>query len=44
MRPSAVGIAAMNAINVAIVQSLFMPVFLAATAGSAVLAVTALLC
>jgi uncharacterized membrane protein len=39
----AAGIAAMNAINVAIVQSLFMPIFLAATAASAALAVTALL-
>ena len=39
----AAGIAAMNAINVAIVQSLFMPVFLATTAASAALAVTALL-
>jgi uncharacterized membrane protein len=39
----AAGIAAMNAINVAIVQSLFMPVFLATTAASAALAATALL-
>ena len=39
----AAGIAAMNAINVAIVQSLFMPIFLATTAASAALAVTALL-
>jgi uncharacterized membrane protein len=39
----AAGIAAMNAINIAIVQSLFMPIFLATTAASAVLAVTALL-
>jgi uncharacterized membrane protein len=33
----------MNAINVAIVQSLFLPVFLATTAASAALAVIALL-
>jgi uncharacterized membrane protein len=39
----AAGIAAMNAINVAIVQSLFMPVFLATTAASAALAVIGLL-
>jgi uncharacterized membrane protein len=39
----AAGIAAMNAINVVIVQSLFLPVFLATTAASAALAVTALL-
>ena len=39
----AAGIAAMNAINIAIVQSLFMPVFLATTAASAALAVIALL-
>jgi uncharacterized membrane protein len=39
----AAGIAAMNAINVAIVQSLFLPVFLATTASSAALAVIALL-
>jgi uncharacterized membrane protein len=39
----ATGIAAMNAINVAIVQSLFMPVFLATTAASTALAVIALL-
>ena len=39
----AAGIAAMNAINVAIVQSLFLPIFLATTAASAALAVTALL-
>jgi uncharacterized membrane protein len=39
----AAGIAAMNAINVAIVQSLFLPVFLATTAASAALAVIALL-
>ena len=38
----AAGIAAMNAINVAIVQSLFLPIFLATTAASAVLAITAL--
>ncbi|OCK59055.1 anthrone oxygenase family protein [Bradyrhizobium sp. LMTR 3] len=37
------GIAAMNAINVTIVQSLFMPIFLGTTAASAALAVTALL-
>jgi uncharacterized membrane protein len=36
------GIAAMNAINVTIVQSLFMPVFLGTTATSAILAVAAL--
>ena len=39
----AAGIAAMNAINIAIVQSLFMPIFLATTAASAALVVTALL-
>jgi uncharacterized membrane protein len=39
----AAGIAAMNAINIAIVQSLFMPIFLATTAASAALAVIALL-
>ena len=39
----AAGIAAMNAINVAILQSLFMPVFLATTAASAALTATALL-
>ena len=39
----AAGISAMNAINVAIVQSLFMPIFLATTAASAALAVIALL-
>jgi uncharacterized membrane protein len=39
----AAGIAAMNAINIAIVQSLFLPIFLATTAASAALAVTALL-
>ena len=33
----------MNAINIAIVQSLFMPIFLATTAASAALVVTALL-
>jgi uncharacterized membrane protein len=38
----AAGIAAMNAINIVIVQSLFLPVFLATTAASAALAVTAL--
>jgi uncharacterized membrane protein len=38
----AAGIAAMNAINVAIVQSLFLPIFLATTATSAALAATAL--
>ena len=38
----AAGIAAMNAINVAIVQSLFMPIFLGTTAASAALAVIAL--
>ncbi|MDE5458616.1 DUF1772 domain-containing protein [Bradyrhizobium sp. CSA112] len=37
------GIAAMNAINVTIVQSLFMPIFLGTTVASAALAVTALL-
>jgi uncharacterized membrane protein len=37
------GIAAMNAINAVIVQSLFLPVFLATTATSAALAVLALL-
>ena len=37
----AAGIAAMNAINIAIVQSLFMPIFLATTAASAALAVIA---
>jgi uncharacterized membrane protein len=36
------GIAAMNAINVAIVQSLFLPIFLATTAASAALAGIAL--
>ena len=36
------GIAAMNAISVAIVQSLFLPIFLATTAASAALAVIAL--
>lgn len=39
----AAGIAAMNAINAVIVQSLFLPVFLATTATSAALAVMALL-
>jgi uncharacterized membrane protein len=39
----AAGIAAMNAINVAIVQSLFMPIFLATTVASAALAVIAVL-
>jgi uncharacterized membrane protein len=39
----AAGIAAMNAINIAIVQSLFMPIFLATTAASAALVVIALL-
>jgi uncharacterized membrane protein len=39
----AAGIAAMNAINIAIVQSLFMPIFLATTAASAALAVIAVL-
>jgi uncharacterized membrane protein len=39
----AAGIAAMNAINMAIIQSLFMPVFLATTAASAALAAIALL-
>jgi uncharacterized membrane protein len=39
----AAGIAAMNAINIAIVQSLFMPIFLATTAASAALAVIAAL-
>jgi uncharacterized membrane protein len=39
----AAGIAAMNAINVTIVQSLFLPVFLGTTAASAGLAVIALL-
>jgi uncharacterized membrane protein len=39
----AAGIAAMNAINIAIVQSLFMPIFLATSAASAALAVIALL-
>lgn len=38
----AAGVSAMNAINVAIVQSLFLPIFLATTAASAVLAITAL--
>ena len=38
----AAGIAAMNAINTAIVQSLFLPIFLTTTAASAALAVTAL--
>ncbi|KRR18577.1 hypothetical protein CQ14_24610 [Bradyrhizobium lablabi] len=38
----AAGMATMNAINVVIVQSLFLPVFLATTATSAVLAVMAL--
>ena len=38
----AAGIAAMNAINVTIVQSLFMPFFLGTTATSAALAVIAL--
>ena len=38
----AAGIAAMNAINVAIVQSLFLPIFLATTAASAVLAIASL--
>ncbi|UPJ54194.1 DUF1772 domain-containing protein [Bradyrhizobium sp. 200] len=38
----AAGIAAMNAINVAIVQSLFMPIFLGTTATSAALAAVAL--
>src|SRR5215469_4058099 len=37
------GIAAMNSINVTIVKSLFMPLFLATTATSAALAVLALL-
>lgn len=37
------GIAAMNAINAVIVQSLFLPVFLATTATSAALALLALL-
>ena len=39
----AAGIAAMNAINIAIVQSLFMPIFLATTAASAALVAIALL-
>jgi uncharacterized membrane protein len=39
----AAGMAAMNAINTVIVQSLFMPIFLATTAASAALAVIALL-
>ena len=38
----AAGIAVMNAINVAIVQSLFLPIFLGTTATSAALAVIAL--
>jgi uncharacterized membrane protein len=38
----AAGIAAMNAINVTIVRSLFMPLFFGTTAASAVLAVSAL--
>jgi len=38
----AAGIAAMNAINVTIVQSLFMPLFLGTTATSAALAIVAL--
>ncbi|WOH62930.1 DUF1772 domain-containing protein [Bradyrhizobium sp. BWA-3-5] len=38
----AAGMAAMNAINVAIVQSLFLPIFLATTAAGAALAVTGL--
>lgn len=37
------GIAAMNAINVAIVQSLFLPIFLGTTITSAALAIAALL-
>jgi uncharacterized membrane protein len=37
------GIAAMNAINVAIVQSLFLPIFLGTTITSAALAIVALL-
>ena len=37
------GIAAMNAINVVIVQSLFLPIFLGTTAASAALAVVGLL-
>ena len=36
------GVAAMNAINVAIVQSLFLPIFLATTTASAALTVIAL--
>jgi uncharacterized membrane protein len=39
----AAGVAAMNAINVAIVQSLFLPVFLGTTMASAALAIAALL-
>ena len=39
----AAGIAAMNAINIAIVQSLFMQIFLGSTAASAALAVIAVL-
>jgi len=38
----AAGVAAMNAINVAIVQSLFLPIFLATTTASAALTVIAL--
>lgn len=38
----AAGIAAMNAINVAIIQSLFMPIFLGTTATSATLSAIAL--
>ena len=38
----AAGIAAMNAINVAIVQSLFLPIFLGTTAAGAVLAAAGL--
>ena len=38
----AAGVAAMNAINVAIVQSLFLPIFLATTTASAALAAIAL--
>ena len=39
----AAGIAAMNAINVVIVQSLFLPIFLGTTVTSAALAIAALL-
>jgi len=41
--PAAAGISAMNAINVDIVRSLFMPLFLGGTLAAAALAVMAIL-